>query len=393
MPAASETASLGNVNFLLGPPISVFADEDNRSTVVRPGDIGYEPPPGLSRGLFDAGNGLTLSYYYTTETNIHNANVSCIGYSGFKYDLTLNPREMNAIGSRNIPYAGLAIPNPGRDDITTGYMDDLRRGCERFIVDPPGPAREIINSRIPKAFMGYSTGGQIFIEQANDPAHYEFLADTFCGAVLQSPMLEVAPLFGWLPEELQLKLFNWYANRNPEYLPEETPLGSVYLKLCKLDNALNPEKAHTRPTLGQSLAIASNARERITGKIGPHLFAKGDIPVVVFIGAKDKFAAPRISEAWARSIGAAVYIDEEADHAPICFHVRNLAMCFRALNQMADGTFDRTQDYVRKAAPGRLSSAMHSFRSFGNMLGLETTTPTKPDQAASALPERAPQAF
>lgn len=341
---------------ILGPPISVLIDENERSVVTRPGDPNHTPPAGIARGVFDAGNGLALSYYYTTETNINNGSVAGIGFSGFKSDLVLNPKETGFLTKRNIPFGWLAINNPGRGLI---FLDDAKRACKKFIVDPPPPIKKIIDSRIPTTLDAHSTGAMIKIEQANNSEYYDFLADHFCGMVIQSPMLETAPFYDSLSPQMQSRVLDWVISRNRELLPEEFRLGRYWLKACGRRHTADPDREYTRPTLGQVGVIRDNAREEILEKQGPHLLEKGDLPVAFFLGAKDKFADPTTSIDFARKIGGAVFLDQEASHAPVCENRRNMAQFVRTKHEMARGTFDAKQHPA--PAPQTSGRSLFSF--------------------------------
>jgi hypothetical protein len=343
-------------NFLMAPPVAVLSDGE-KSIVTRSGDVNYIPDPssGLARGLFDAGDGLTLSYYYSTQTSLDNAAVASVGISGFKSDLILNPREIGFATKRNIPLAWLAIHNPER---SLGFMEANKRAYDKFLRDPPAPVREIIESRVPTVLSAHSTGAQISVVRANNPEHYRWLSDNFCGAVYQSTMLATTPLLNrGLSPERQKQLLNWCASRYPHKIPEEFRLGQAYLWLSGYRHTIDPDRVFIRPAMGQVTEICKTAQKEILDKQGPHIFAKGDLPIAAFMGGDDRSAYPEAQKAFFASVGAGIFLDETAGHAPICQNKRNMVGFIRTLHEMANGTFDPSAHKLPEAAPSRASRA------------------------------------
>lgn len=357
-------------DFLIAPDVAVLSDGE-KSVVTRPGDIDYTPDPssGLARGLFDAGDGLTLSYYYTTQTNIDNAAVATVGISGFKSDLVVNPREIAFLTKRNIPTAWLAMYNPER---SLDFMGANKRAYDRFLMNPPEPVRQIIESRIPSVLCAHSTGSQISVERANNPTHYKWLKDHFCGAVYQSTMLETTPLLsrGLSPEQ-QKKLLNWCASKHPLDIPEEFGLGQAYLKICGYRHTADGDRVYIRPTMGQIAEICENARSNILSKQGPHLFAKGDFSIAAFIGGKDQSAYPQAQKNFFTSVGAGIFLDETSGHAPICENTKNMALLIRTFHEMANGTFDpsahKLPDPPKSRAARTAETALKAYNSLPSM--------------------------
>ncbi len=354
-------------NFLLGPQVSVLVDDDKKSKVSYLSDSDHELPSGIARGFYDAGNGLTLTYYYSTETNINNGAVSTVGLSGFKSDLALDPTEIQQLTTRNIPFGWLALNNPER---RLDFLDDTKRACSQFIANPPHPIKEIIESRIPTALTAHSTGAQMLLEQSNKLEDYAYLSDNFCGMLLQSPMLETSPLFDSLSPKMQSMVLGWHASINPEALPEETTLGQIYLLINGMRAKPDPDRIFMRPTLGQIIVIRDNARQEILDKKGPHLLAKGDLPVAFFLGARDKSSDPATNISFAKSIGAAVFVDPKAGHAPICQRPRNMALFVRTLQEMANDSFDPSRHQPPETEPssGRLGRTIQGSASLLNPL-------------------------
>ncbi len=314
-------------------PPAVLVNEKMESVVVDLDD--HSLPPGLGTGVFDPGGDLETNYYYTTGVNLDNAEISSIGLSGFKSDLILNPPQTGFLNNRNIPFAWLALPNPERK---TTFMDGYKRAWEKFLKEPPPPVKKIIESRIPTTISAHSTGGQIALEHAASSHNYGWLSDRFCGAVIQSPMLETAPLVNFAPE-MQVCLFDWFATKNADKLPEETWPGRSHLWVCGEKYNISPDTDYIRPTYEQILAIRENGRRHITQKQGPSLLAKGDLPILFMLG-NDKFADPKTNIDFARMHNFAVIFDPKSKHAPICENNRIMALYVKAMRAMGEGRFN-----------------------------------------------------